>query len=219
MVIRCTGNPAGLLTITAPATSKAYVIINATSTAQSVKIVGPGPTTGVTVISGQQVFVAWNGSDFVQVGASAGGSNTQVQYNNSGALAGSSNLTFDGTTLTADTLTAKFKGYTEAVTTATVSAATHNIDTSLSNIFDLTLENNVTFTFTNPPVSGVSRPVTIILRQDSVGSRTATFTNALYTDGQLPVLSTGANDIDVLTFLTVNGGTSWFGTFAMANVS
>jgi hypothetical protein len=34
----------------------------------------------------------------------AAGSNTQVQYNNSGALAGSANLTFNGTTLTANTL-------------------------------------------------------------------------------------------------------------------
>ena len=34
-----------------------------------------------------------------------GGSNTQVQYNSSGALAGSTNLTFDGTTLTANALT------------------------------------------------------------------------------------------------------------------
>lgn len=33
-----------------------------------------------------------------------GGSNTQVQYNSSGALAGSANLTFNGTTLTANTL-------------------------------------------------------------------------------------------------------------------
>ena len=47
------------------------------------------------------LLVAWNGSDFVQVGASAGGSTTQVQYNSSGALAGSANLTFDGTKLTA----------------------------------------------------------------------------------------------------------------------
>ena len=39
-VINCTGNPAGLLTITAPASSKSYIIINATSTSQSVKIVG-----------------------------------------------------------------------------------------------------------------------------------------------------------------------------------
>jgi hypothetical protein len=33
-----------------------------------------------------------------------GGTNTQVQYNSSGALAGSANLTFNGTTLTANTL-------------------------------------------------------------------------------------------------------------------
>ena len=35
-IIRCTGNPAGLLTITAPASDKTYVVINATSTSQSV---------------------------------------------------------------------------------------------------------------------------------------------------------------------------------------
>ncbi len=105
------------------------------------------------------------------------------------------------------------------LTVGTVSASTYNIDTSLSNIFDITLGNNVTFTFTNPPASGYSRPVVIVLRQDGSGNRTATFTNAKYTEGQTPTLSTGASDIDVLTFFTVDAGSSWFGTFAMANVS
>lgn len=115
---------------------------------------------------------------------------------------------------------ATFEAYKEKVTTVgTVSTSTYNIDTSLSNIFDITLGANVTFTFTNPPSSGFSRPVVIILRQDGTGSRTATFTNAKYTEGQLPTLSTGTNDIDVLSFFTVDAGTSWFGTFAMANVS
>ena len=110
--------------------------------------------------------------------------------------------------------------YREKVTTVgTVSTSTYNIDTNLSNIFDITLGNNVTFTFTNPPSSGFSKPVVIILRQDGTGSRTATFTGAKYTEGQLPTLSTGAADIDVLSFFTIDGGTSWFGTFAMANVS
>jgi hypothetical protein len=104
MIINCTGNPASLLTITAPAASKPYIVINGTSTSQSVKIVGAGPTTGVTLISGERAIVAWNGSDFVKVGtsAAAAGSNTQVQFNSSGNLAGSANLTFDGTTLTAN---------------------------------------------------------------------------------------------------------------------
>ena len=100
-IIRCTGNPAGLLTITIDDTltagySKTFIIINATSTSQSVKIVGSGPTTGITVASGDKALVAWNGSDFVRVGASAGGSNTQIQFNSSGNLAGSANFTFDG---------------------------------------------------------------------------------------------------------------------------
>jgi hypothetical protein len=104
-ILRCTGNPAGLLTITISDSltagySKTFIIINATSTSQSVKIVGSGPTTGITVVSGDKALVAWNGSDFVRVGASAGGSDTQVQFNSSGNLAGSANLTFDGTKLT-----------------------------------------------------------------------------------------------------------------------
>jgi hypothetical protein len=69
-IINCTGNPASLLTITAPAASKVYLVINATSTSQSVKVVGVGPTTGVTMVSGENALIAWNGSDFVKVASS-----------------------------------------------------------------------------------------------------------------------------------------------------
>jgi hypothetical protein len=125
-----------------------------------------------------------------------------------------------GTTDTQTLTNKQWQAYSETVTTVgTVSASTYNIDLSLSNIFDITLGNNVTFTFTNPPSSGISRNVTVILRQDATGSRLATFTDAKYTDGTAPILSTGANQIDVLTFFTLNGGSFWFGTFAMANVS
>lgn len=54
--------------ITAPAQSKAYVVINAGT--GSVVIRGAGPTAGVTVISGEESLVAWNGSDFVKVSSS-----------------------------------------------------------------------------------------------------------------------------------------------------
>lgn len=115
--------------------------------------------------------------------------------------------------------TGRLNGYTESVTTATVSTSTYNIDLSLGNVFDLTLNTSTTFTFTNSPASGVMQSATIILRQGTGGSKTATFTNAKYTDGQVVPLSTGAGQIDVMTFFTVNGGSFWFGTFAMANVS
>ena len=56
--------------ITAPAQSKAYVVINATGSTQSIVVRGVGPTTGVTIVAGEKALVAWNGSDFVKVSSS-----------------------------------------------------------------------------------------------------------------------------------------------------
>ena len=67
-VIKCSGTPSSLLTVTVPSAEKTYLVINATS--QSVKIVGAGPTTGVTIASGKTSIVAWNGSDFVEISPS-----------------------------------------------------------------------------------------------------------------------------------------------------
>lgn len=99
-IINCTGNPASLLTITAPAASKVYLVINSTSTSQQVKIVGVGPTTGVTLNSGERALVAWNGSDFVKVASSivSGLTANRLLYGSAvGEIAQSAGLTFDGT--------------------------------------------------------------------------------------------------------------------------
>jgi hypothetical protein len=131
-------------------------------------------------------------------------------------------IKISGTTIIDDSRVindAKFQAYKEKLVTIGNVSSNTNIDLSQGNLFDVTLQANVTFTFTNPPGSGFSQPATIVLRQDATGNRGATFTNAKYTDGQLPQLSTGANQIDVLTFFTINQGSTWFGTFAMANVS
>jgi hypothetical protein len=55
----------------------------------------PGTSGYALVSNGTGVAPTWQA-----VGANPAGSTTQVQYNNSGAFAGSANLTFDGTNLT-----------------------------------------------------------------------------------------------------------------------
>jgi hypothetical protein len=70
-VILCTGARSGAQTIIAPARSKTYVVINATTGGHAVIICGPGPTTGITVPNGKAYMVAWNGSDFVTTGVTS----------------------------------------------------------------------------------------------------------------------------------------------------
>ena len=68
--------------------------------------VSNSPTNGysLTAQSGNTGGLTW-----AEISASPGGSNTQLQYNNSGSFAGSANLTFDGNNLLiADTKKLRF---------------------------------------------------------------------------------------------------------------
>ena len=105
-------------TITVPAQSKTYVVINKSST-QSITVQGVTGT-GVTVAAGTRAIVAWDGTNFVNVGGgSAAGSNTQVQFNSSGAFGASSALTWDGTTLAATKFGGALNGTVGATTPST----------------------------------------------------------------------------------------------------
>ena len=64
-ILLCTPASADI-TVTVPAASKVYMVVNKSGT-YTVKIVGAGPTTGVTIPAGYNAIVAWNGSDFVTI--------------------------------------------------------------------------------------------------------------------------------------------------------
>ena len=110
-IILWTAGGTATRTITAPAQSKSYVVINATTSSQSIKLVGAGPTAGITVIAGEKCLAAWNGSDFVKLSTFSGAAtfsavtdsgltSTRVTYAGaSGLLQDSANLTFSGTVL------------------------------------------------------------------------------------------------------------------------
>jgi hypothetical protein len=128
-IIRVTGTLTTTKIITAPSYSKTYVVIN-DATGGSVTIKATG-LTGVTIAVGDKALVAYSGTsptgDYVRVGASAGGSDTQVQFNSSGNLAGSANLTFNGTVLTAAGFSGPLNGSVGATTPSTVVATQVNV--------------------------------------------------------------------------------------------
>jgi len=65
VILWTASNGATTRNITAPAQSKAYIVINAGT--GSIVVRGSGPTTGITITSGTRALVAWNGSDFVKI--------------------------------------------------------------------------------------------------------------------------------------------------------
>ena len=156
-VVRVSGALTTTKIITAPSYSKTYVVIN-DATGGSVTIKAAGQS-GVTVAVADKALVAFNGTDYVRVGASAGGSDTQVQFNSSGNLAGSANMTFNGTILTAAGLAGPLNGSVGATTPSTVVATQVNVtaqgdvrfeDTTGGQYVALqapgTVSTNVTFT-------------------------------------------------------------------------
>jgi len=128
-------------TITVPAQSKTYVVINKSST-QSIIVIG-ATGTGVTVVAGTRAIVAWDGTNFVNVGGgSAAGSNTQVQFNSSGAFGASSALTWDGTSLSATKFAGALNGTVGATTPAAGAFTTLSATTALPNTSGGTGQNS-----------------------------------------------------------------------------
>jgi hypothetical protein len=115
-------------------------------------------------------------------------------------------------------------GYYEKSNSATVTGGSFTADLSGNNVFDLTLSRSggstTTITFTNAPASGNLVSATLILRQSSTSGNTVTFANTVYwSNAEEPVLASGiANKLDTITLFTVNGGTTYYGAHALANV-
>ena len=105
----------------------------------------------------------------------------------------------------------EFKDYGETLTTANTST-TYTIDLTNGNVFELTLTGNCTYTFSNPPGSGIGGSFTLIQKQDGSGSRTVSWPASVdWAGGSGPTISSGANDVDVFTFVTTDAGTTWYG--------
>lgn len=93
--------------ITAPAASKPYIVINKTSSTQSIVLRGVGPTTGITIVANEACVAAWNGTDFVKVSTSSAASVTgnnaftgaNTFYNSTGQTFGTATSTQDGIVL------------------------------------------------------------------------------------------------------------------------
>ena len=147
------------VTVTVPNIQKNYVIINNSGATATISA---GGSTTVSLGTSTSAYVYSNGSSsiFTAITSNPGGTTNQVQYNNAGAFAGSTNLTFNGTTLAIQTATAlNLTATSLTATNATVTTdniTTANITTANVTTANVTSLTAVTATTTTENVGNIN---------------------------------------------------------------
>lgn len=96
----------------------------------------------------------------------------------------------------------------------TNTTSSYTVNLTSGNVFNLILNANCAFTFSNPPGSGTTGSFTLILTQDGTGGRTVTWPAAVVWSGATaPTLTTAPGKKNILSFFTTNGGSVWYGAF------
>jgi len=111
---------------------------------------------------------------------------------------------------------AVFKGYHETIKAHGNSTGTVTLDLNDGNVHSLTQTGNITIAFSNWPASGTNGSITLIAHHDST-ERTWTWpASVVWPDGEPPDMS-GTDTTTILTFTTINGGTTVYGFVAGQN--
>lgn len=105
-------------------------------------------------------------------------------------------------------ITLKDYGETEAAQ-GDLGGGTDDLDLTTGNVFSATVSTSEeTFTFSNPTASGDACSFTLILTNG--GSQTVNWPASVdWAGGNAPSLT--AAGVDILTFVTIDGGTIWYG--------
>lgn len=139
---------------------------------------------------------------------------TDVTLPTTGTLITSANVAFTNTTNDYNfnvQQEAQLKNYSETVVAVGNISGSQAFDISTANVFTATVTGTVTITFTNPAASGQCSSLSMVLTNG--GSSVITWPAAVkWAGGVDPTLTTAGED--VLTFFTLNAGTSWYGIVA-----
>lgn len=110
------------------------------------------------------------------------------------------------------------KSYNETSVTASSVAGVATLNCETGNFFDITLDENTTFVFSNPPQAGEAFGFVLKLTQDGT-ARTITWpTSVNWSDGTAPD-APASGETNVYSFVTNDGGDDWYGFLGSAAMS
>ncbi len=194
-----------LVTIPSTLTGAALMSINGHT---KKPLIGPDGVSLSTsaILGGQKVLFNWDNDALSDVG----GWRALTTIGRPGAVLGAN--TFTGTQSFADQILSRpeIKDYAETVNAlGSLGGGTDDIDLVNGNVVSATVDTGTeTFTFSNPPGSGKAGSFTLILTNG--GSQTVNWPASVdWAGGSAPSLTSAG--VDVLTFITTDGGTTWLG--------
>lgn len=102
-------------------------------------------------------------------------------------------------------------GTIDEATSVTSSSNAATINLRDGNVFEHDLTENVTYTFSNPAASGRASAFVLKIIQDS-SARTITWPGSVdWAAATAPTLTATNNGVDVFVFITIDGGTTYYG--------
>ncbi len=210
-LIRLTGSPAGAFTVDVPDGDRRIAFKNESGQACTIDTVtGASPT--VALPTGSTKLIQVRGTEIEIISDDA---------TETGALLADGTVAATGPFDWADKVIARaeLKDYAETKT-APASAATIDLDLENGNAFEAVRDQNTTVTFSNPPATGILGSFTLVLKQDPTGGWTTTMPGSvIWEGGTEPTWTTTANGTDLVSFMTVDAGTTWYGFLGGLNFS
>jgi len=179
IILWTASNGATTRNITAPAQSKPYIVINAGT--GSIVLRGAGPTTGITIVSGERCLAAWSGSDFVKVASTA--------ISN---LTGTLPVANGGTGATSLTANNVILGNGTSAVQVVAPGTTGNVLTSNGTTWTSAVlpAGGLTYIFTTTPVTATDKQG--VLTSTASGSFTVTLPASPATGAQVVVADAGS---------------------------
>lgn len=114
---------------------------------------------------------------------------------------------------------ATIKNYKEVYTNVSVSSNTLNLDLNNGNIFNVSLNDNIlTIRISNIPSSNHSISFTIIFTAAGIARAVNWPVSVIWPDGNAPAITSTAGKIDVFSFTSTDGGSTWIGFIGGQNM-
>lgn len=127
------------------------------------------------------------------------------------------NASADTVTVTGTVVGAPLKTYTETQTAPTISGSALTLNCALGTYFAVALNSACTVTISNAPATTRALGITVVFTADGTVRAITWPGSVVWPSGIAPTMTGTNNKRDIITLITYDAGTTWFGVLVGQN--